>query len=116
LERGRVEEAGEAAEPADGLGAGGLLDPLLHEVDGAVAGFDVDARARVAGTRVWRGHGLRTFVSGGYELYGRRSASAPPTPAVSVWTPSTSDFVGAAVSDSRRCLPSSSGSGSSIGY
>ena len=50
LEGGGVEEAGEAAEAAEDLGALRLLHPLLHQLDGAVARFDVDARGRVAGT------------------------------------------------------------------
>jgi hypothetical protein len=43
LQRGGVEEAGEAADAADHLGAAGLLDPPLHQLDGLVAGLDGDA-------------------------------------------------------------------------
>jgi hypothetical protein len=38
-----VEEPGEAAEAADHLGAPGLLDPPLHQVDRLVRGLDGDA-------------------------------------------------------------------------
>ena len=43
LQGGGVEQPGEAADTADDLGALGLLDPLLHQLDGAVAGLDRDA-------------------------------------------------------------------------
>ena len=42
-QRGRVEEPGEAAEAADHLGAAGLLDLGLHQVDRAVGRVDGDA-------------------------------------------------------------------------
>ena len=50
-ERGGVEEAGEAAEAADHLGAAGLLDPDLHQLDGLVGGLDRDAGGGVGGVR-----------------------------------------------------------------
>ena len=52
LERAGVEEAREAADAADHLGAAGLLDPGLHQLDGLVARLDGDAGG---GVRV--GHG-----------------------------------------------------------
>jgi hypothetical protein len=55
LQGGGVEEAGEAAEAAEDLGALGLLHPLLHQFDGAVARFDVDARGCVAGAALGMG-------------------------------------------------------------
>ena len=42
LERAGVEEPGEAADAADHLGAAGLVDPHLHQLDGLVAGLDGD--------------------------------------------------------------------------
>ena len=51
LQRGGVEEAGEAAEAADHLGAAGLLDPALHQLDGPVAGLDGDAGGGVGRRR-----------------------------------------------------------------
>ena len=47
-ERRGVEQAGEAAEAADDLGPAGLRDRGLHQLDGAVAGLDVDAGRGVA--------------------------------------------------------------------
>ena len=43
LEGRGVEQSGEAADAADDLRTAGLLDPLLHQLDGAVAGLDRDA-------------------------------------------------------------------------
>ena len=38
-----AEQPGEAAEAAEHLGPVGALDRRLHQLDGTVAGFDVDA-------------------------------------------------------------------------
>ena len=43
LERGGVEHPGEPAEAAEHLGAGGARDAGPHQLDGPVAGLDVDA-------------------------------------------------------------------------
>ena len=43
LQSAGVEHAGEAAEGAQDLRSGGPADRLLHQVDGLVAGLDVDA-------------------------------------------------------------------------
>src|SRR3712207_8277269 len=55
LSRSRVEEPGKAAEPAQHLGAPGLRDPLLHQLDGPVPRRDVDPGRRVRGllTHAW---------------------------------------------------------------
>ena len=47
-ERAGVEESGEAADAAHDLGPAGLGDPLLHQLDGAIAGLDVDPAAAYA--------------------------------------------------------------------
>ena len=46
---GGVEQAGEAPDAAEDLGAPGARDMAPHELDGLVAGMDVDARAGVGG-------------------------------------------------------------------
>ncbi len=46
-QRAGVEQPGEAADSPDDLRAAGLGDPLLHQLDGPVAGLDVDPRRRV---------------------------------------------------------------------
>src|SRR5690606_21385372 len=64
LQGGGVEEAGEAAEAAEDLGALRLLHPLLHQDDRTVARFDVDARGSVTGAAAGRkclGHGGESF-------------------------------------------------------
>jgi hypothetical protein len=43
LQGGGVEQAGEAADAPDDLRTAGLLDPLLHQLHGPVAGLDRDA-------------------------------------------------------------------------
>ncbi len=108
-ERARVEQAGEAAEPADHLGPLRPGHPTLHQVDGAVPGLDVDAGCGVRRARGARhlGH-CRLRPGRARDGQGRRSASAapPPTP---VSTPSAS--LGPTGNDdsisSSRCLPSS---------
>ena len=47
LERTGVEEACEAADPADHLGAFGLVYPDLHQLDGLVSGLDRNAGSLV---------------------------------------------------------------------
>ena len=42
-----IEESGEAADAAHHLGAPGLRDPGLHQLDGPVPGLDVDPRSRI---------------------------------------------------------------------
>ena len=92
-QRARVEEAGEAAEPADHLGATGLLDPALHQVDGSVGRLDGDTGCRVGAFGL--GHvRFSTPVAQGL----LRTGSAVALAGIS-----------------SRCLPSRSASGSSIG-
>ena len=96
LEGGGVEEPGEAADAADHLGPAGLLDPLLHQLDGAVPGLDRDAGCGVG--VVGAGHGSREGgSSGGHGLLRMGSASV-------------------LIDCSSRCLPSRDSSGSGIGY
>ena len=73
LERAGVEEPGEAADAADHLGAAGLVDPDLHQLDGLVAGLDRDAGRLVRGPGRWLAHRAR-------RRHGRSSASAAPPP------------------------------------
>ena len=86
LEGGGVEHAGEAAQAAEDLGAGGAADRLLHEVDGLVAGLDVDPGVGIGDRLLGGGHGRRTASSVGVK------------------------------SSSSRDLPRRSSLGSSIGY
>ena len=102
-QRGGVEQPGEAADAADHLGAAGLLDPDLHQLDGLVAGLDVDAgggvRVGLRGCGGLLGHGRAPLRSGVVEhgqRLGRRAATSSDA--------------------SSRCLPSRLSSGSSIGY
>ena len=79
LQRADVEQPGEAADAADHLGPAGLGDPRLHQLDGTVAGLDVDAGTGV-GDRLPRSSRRR---------HGRDSASGAP-PDRPVGTPSAS--------------------------
>ena len=65
----RVEQPGEPTQAADDLRTGGLRHPLLHELDRALPGVDVDACGGVRAPRrprrwVWlarrRGHGRQS--------------------------------------------------------
>ena len=99
-ERAGVEQPGEPADAADHLGPGRLGHPGLHQLDRAVAGLDVDAGRGVARA------GLVTAV------LERVGAPAPPTR----WRdPARLRRRRGVRLTSSRCLPSSSGSGSSTG-
>ena len=77
-QRGRVEQAGEAADAADDLGPPGLVDPLPHQRDGAVARLDraPPASLRTTGRASWS----MPRVTAASRGQGRVRASAAPPP------------------------------------
>ena len=113
FEHGHVEQPGESAEVTDHLGPLGARDGCLHQRDSVLTCLDVDSCCRVR-----RGPGV---VHGRRSVHGRLSASAAPPPPSRVGRPSMSRAICGSDSATRdsmpssRCLPSSSGSGSSIG-
>ena len=119
LQRAGVEQAGEAADAADHLGAAGLLDPALHQLHGPVTGLDRDTGRGVRRRRVPAVGASVGWVTGTPGLYDSGSEvvrvvrGRPRRRRRPARWPARRPRSAAGVS--RRFLPSSCGSGSATG-